>query len=165
MRACSRDRRVPNPAQECDSVAKSEHGNPCNESPNLGKATIAVATCSNELVESLIRLKDHQAATKLLAEQISLAPGSGEASFRAGSVLARCATLAKADRELPEVKRTELASSYADRAIAMLREALQKGHRDHDALRKDQAFESLRARSDFASLLASPATSPVDLKP
>jgi hypothetical protein len=114
----------------------------------------AVATCFNELLELLIRLKDHQSATKLLSEQSSLAPGSGEVSFRAGSVLARCAALAAADRELPEVKRTELARSYADRAIAMLREASQKGHRDFEALRNDRSFESLRARPDFASLLA-----------
>jgi tetratricopeptide (TPR) repeat protein len=133
-------------------------------SPGYTEFVQAVATCSNELVESLIRLKDHQAATKLLAEQISLAPGSGEASFRAGSVLARCATLAAADRGLPEARRSELASTYAERAVAMLREGLQKGHGDFDALRNDRSFDSLRARPDFASLLAGPVKPPVDLK-
>ena len=125
----------------------------------------AVATGCAELTEALIRLKDHQAASKIALELVSLAPDSGQESLRAGSFLSRCVTLAAADSALPEARRAELSKAYADQAVAMVRSALKKGHHDLEALRKDPSFDSVRARPDFSSLLAGSVAPPDNPRP
>ena len=125
----------------------------------------SAATRGNELIETLILLRDHQAASKTATELVSLDPDSGQELFRAGSVLARCATLAAADRALPEARRAELSKAYADQAVAMVQTALKKGHHDLEALRKDPSFDSVRARPDFGFLIAGSVAPPDNPKP
>jgi hypothetical protein len=115
--------------------------------------------------DELIRLRERQAATKTPALLISLQPDSGQELFRAGSVLARCATLAANDLRLSNSRRAELANAYAVQAIAMVRESQKKGHREFQSLRKDASFESLRARPDHAALLADLGASATERKP
>jgi eukaryotic-like serine/threonine-protein kinase len=125
----------------------------------------SAATCGNDVIETLIRLREHQAATKTASLLVSLQPDSGQELFRAGSVLARCATLAANDLRLSNSRRAELANAYAVQAIAMVRESQKKGHREFQSLRKDASFESLRARPDHAALLADLAASATERKP
>ena len=106
------------------------------------------------LVETLIALKKHDEATRCIAEMASLSQDSAKDILRAGSLIARCVPLAAADLELPGSRRAELADAYAKRAIELVDEAARKGYRDADAIRKDQGFDSLRARNDFRALLA-----------
>jgi tetratricopeptide (TPR) repeat protein len=114
----------------------------------------SVASVCAELIETLIRLKDHDAASKIAVQLVSLSADSGQESLRAGSFLSRCVSLAAADSKLPGTRRAELAKAYADQAVAMVREALKKGQGDLEALRQDASFDSVRARPDFVSLVA-----------
>jgi hypothetical protein len=80
-------------------------------------------------------------------------------------VLARCVTLAATDLDLPDARRAELAKAYADQAVSLVREALEKGHSDLEVIRKDPSFDSVRARPDFRSLLASSKGPSTNSKP
>jgi hypothetical protein len=51
-------------------------------------------------------------------------------------------------------KRRELAQQYADRAVALLRQAVAKGYKDVAHLKKDADLDGLRRRPDFQQLLA-----------
>ena len=113
-----------------------------------------VASECARLAETLIALKKHNEATTVVAEFASHSHDSATEMLRAGSFMARCVPLASADSQLPVSRRAELAETYAKRAIELLGEAASKGYRDVDAVRKDQGFDSLRARSDFRTLLA-----------
>jgi hypothetical protein len=62
--------------------------------------------------------------------------------------------LAEQDAKLPEPRRKELVRSYADRAMAALRQALAKGYKDCAQLKKDKDLDALRGRDDFQRLLA-----------
>jgi tetratricopeptide (TPR) repeat protein/tRNA A-37 threonylcarbamoyl transferase component Bud32 len=68
--------------------------------------------------------------------------------------LARCASLAAQDAKLPDARRAELARSYAERAMATLRLAVQHGYRDAARLKTDPFFASVRLRADFQELVA-----------
>lgn len=62
--------------------------------------------------------------------------------------------LAEKDTQLPAAKRRDLAHSYADRAMALLRQAVAKGYKDAAHLKKDKDLDPLRSRPDFQKLLA-----------
>jgi eukaryotic-like serine/threonine-protein kinase len=64
----------------------------------------------------------------------------------AACLLGRCVTLANKD--------AQLAQSYAERALALLRQAVAQGYRDAARLKKDPALEPLRTREEFRMLLA-----------
>jgi tetratricopeptide (TPR) repeat protein/tRNA A-37 threonylcarbamoyl transferase component Bud32 len=68
--------------------------------------------------------------------------------------LARCASLVEKDAQLPDDRRAELARSYAERAVATLRLALEHGYRDAAKLKTDSHFASLLSRPDFQELVA-----------
>jgi tetratricopeptide (TPR) repeat protein len=117
------------------------------------------------LIETLIRLREHEEATTVIGEYLKLTPDSGPASFRASSFLARCAPLAAADARLTDDRRTHLAKAYADRAVALLRDATKRGHRDDQALTSDPSFNALRSRDDFRQLLAASVASQATPQP
>jgi tetratricopeptide (TPR) repeat protein len=114
------------------------------------KSTVRAASV---LLETLMRLNAHEAVAETTAELVSLVPDSAKELIQAGSFLARCVSMAASDQQLAETRRAELAKMYADRAVAMVRKAIEKGHHDLEALQKDPSFDSLRARADFAALL------------
>ena len=74
--------------------------------------------------------------------------------YDAASFLARCAALAGKDGQRSEARRQELARDYADRALVLLRQAVQHGFKDVDRLKKDPDLEPLRARGEFGKLVA-----------
>ena len=51
-------------------------------------------------------------------------------------------------------RRKELARGYAERALALLRQAVQRGFKDAARMKKDPDLEPLRTRDDFKKLLA-----------
>ncbi len=83
-----------------------------------------------------------------------MVPDSATECYRGGAFLARCVPLAAADARLDANRRTDLARTYADRAIELLRESLRKGYSGIDALKSDRCFDALRSRGDFRDLLA-----------
>jgi hypothetical protein len=68
--------------------------------------------------------------------------------------LAGCARLAAQDEHLPESKRRELAAAYGERALAALRQAVEKGAKEVAQMKKDPSLDPLRSREDFQKLLA-----------
>jgi hypothetical protein len=50
-------------------------------------------------------------------------------------------------------RRNELALKYADRAMALLMQAVRSGYKDGTKLKTDKALDPLRARDDFQGLL------------
>jgi serine/threonine protein kinase len=120
----------------------------------------AVIDTHVDLIETLIRLREHPAAAKAISEVISFSPDSGPQCFRAGSFLARCVPLAAADTRLTDGRRNELAKTYAERAVELLRQSLRKGYRGVEDLKSDRSFDVLRSRVDFRELLAEPGNPP-----
>jgi serine/threonine protein kinase len=70
----------------------------------------------------------------------------------AAKLMARCVPLAEVDAKVPEPRRALLAASYADRAIALLREAIVNGDPDAQRLLQDEAFAPIRNRDGFKTL-------------
>jgi hypothetical protein len=94
----------------------------------------------------------HRAA-KTAGELASAFPKGNQERIRAASLLARCVPLAEKDAKLPEAKRKELARSYGDRAVILIKEAIRLGFKDIESLKKEPAMAALRAREDFQLLV------------
>jgi tetratricopeptide (TPR) repeat protein len=105
------------------------------------------------LAQVLTDLGDHAAAVTAAGELCCIGCELAKDNYAASAVLARCIGLAEKDTHLPEAKRHELARSYADRALTLLREAIAKGYNDAEGLKKDPEFEPLRSRAEFHKLL------------
>jgi serine/threonine protein kinase/tetratricopeptide (TPR) repeat protein len=101
-----------------------------------------------------LRLRDHAATAKAAVELPQVWPEGGVEHCRGAAFLSCCAALVQKDLRLPEKRRQELAKSYGDRAVELLRQGVAKGFRNSNLLRKDPAFQPLRSRSDFQKLLA-----------
>jgi serine/threonine protein kinase/tetratricopeptide (TPR) repeat protein len=106
------------------------------------------------LAETHLALKDHAAAAAAGRELLQAAIEPPRDAYTAGCVLADCARLAAQDASLPEGKRAELATTYGDRAMAALRQAVAKGAREVAQMKTDPDLDSLRQRQDFQELLA-----------
>jgi tetratricopeptide (TPR) repeat protein/tRNA A-37 threonylcarbamoyl transferase component Bud32 len=100
------------------------------------------------LARTLLALGEPDAAARAataLPEVYRTNPGD---YYRAARFLAQCATQAG----------QEAASrGYADRALALLREALAHGYKDRESLLKEPDLQPLRQRDDFRDLLGIPA--------
>jgi serine/threonine protein kinase/tetratricopeptide (TPR) repeat protein len=105
------------------------------------------------LAEALVQLGRHGEAAKAAAELPGLCPHSWREYIRTATYLSRCAALAAKDGELPEEKRKEVVNRYGERAVALLRQAADKGWKNVAAL-KGPFFEPLRSRDDFQKLVA-----------
>jgi serine/threonine protein kinase len=117
------------------------------------------------LIELLIRMGAHEDVARTVGELVALSPGSGPGSLHAGSFLARCAPLAEADTHLDRSRRADLAKAYADRAVALLREAVENGFGNVEALRADRSLDALRSRADFQALVAGSAANRASPRP
>jgi eukaryotic-like serine/threonine-protein kinase len=122
--------------------------------PRNADSVESTSTTHSALIETLIRLREHEDAARAVSELISFSSDSAPQCFRAGSFLARCVPLPAADARLTDARRIELAKTYADRAVELLREAKKMGHQDIEALKSDHNFDSIRSRADFQGLLA-----------
>jgi eukaryotic-like serine/threonine-protein kinase len=106
------------------------------------------------LVDVHLQLEEHAQAAKAIAQLRGITPGDWPGLANAAGLLARCVALAEKDESLPKIKRQELARSYGDEAIALLRHAVDRGYKDLDYLKKTDEFKSVRDRDDFKKLLA-----------
>jgi tetratricopeptide (TPR) repeat protein len=106
------------------------------------------------LAEALLQLKDHAGAAEAAGQFLQTAVEPPRDSSTAAYLLADCARLAAQDERLPEIKRQELAGNYGDRAMAALRQAIDKGAKEGSQLSKDPRLDPLRSRPDFQKVLA-----------
>jgi len=103
------------------------------------------------LATAQVLLCDHRGAAAAAAELVRLYPDRWQEQVRAAEYLAQCAALAAKDAGLTDEQRGEVAREYGDRALALLRQAVDRGWRDVAAL-TGPAFEPLRSRDDFHAL-------------
>jgi tetratricopeptide (TPR) repeat protein len=113
--------------------------------------------CANrfQLASTYLAEKDHEGLAKAAA-QLQEAAGAEFPSelANAASFLARCVTLVEQDARMPDNRRAELTSSYAERSMTALRLAVRQGYKDMATLKDGPAFASVRRRPDFQELLA-----------
>jgi serine/threonine-protein kinase len=107
-----------------------------------------------DLAVTLLDLGEHTSAAEAATDLARIAFEPANDTYRAAGFLSRCAPLAEKDASLTEDKRLELAKSYGDRAMELLRQAVASGHKDAVNLKKDSDLDPLRSRDDFKKLLA-----------
>src|SRR5262249_50475451 len=107
-----------------------------------------------KLATVLIALGEHADVALAASEMTRLFPDSAGQCYKAACFLAQCMTLADKDDKLSAEKRKELAQSYGDRAIELLRDAIGKGFKDSEQMNKDRDLDSLRSRDDFKKLVS-----------
>jgi serine/threonine-protein kinase len=119
------------------------------------------------LAATLLDLGEHAAAAEAALDLARGAIDAANDTYGAACLLSRCASLAEKDTQLPEVRRKELARSYSDQAVDLLRQAVGKGYRDAAHLKTDSDLDVLRSREDFQELLATaaPPSKPEPVKP
>ena len=67
---------------------------------------------------------------------------------------ALCSAAALGDAKLAEAERRRLSDQYASSAVAALRQAIAKGFRNLEHMKKDSDLDSLRDRDEYKKLLA-----------
>src|SRR5262249_4053696 len=103
----------------------------------------------------LVDAGDHAAAAQAVTATGD-DPGSSPArreEYRIAGPLARWAARAQKDEKLPQAKREELARTYGDQVLVLLRRAVAAGFNDVSYLKTTADFDALRTRKDFRQLL------------
>jgi serine/threonine-protein kinase len=111
-------------------------------------------TNRQSLAQARLRLGEHATAAAAAEEMLPVCTNPAIGSYNAACILAQCVPLAEQDNRLPVAKRKEAAQDYANRAMAGLRQAVDKGFKDAANMKKDKDLDPLRARADFQQLLA-----------
>jgi serine/threonine protein kinase len=105
------------------------------------------------LAESLIQLGEYREAAATAEKIPPLYPNAWQERLSAGWFLARCVPLVERDTQLSDSERQKLREEYGDRAVMRLREAVQRGWKDSEFLRKDPWIAPVRQREEFQKLL------------
>jgi eukaryotic-like serine/threonine-protein kinase len=75
-------------------------------------------------------------------------------AYWAACMLAQCMPIVRKDDKLAAPRRQAEIAFYADQAMAMLRDALDKGYKDAGQMQTDRNLDPLRAREDFKTVVA-----------
>jgi tetratricopeptide (TPR) repeat protein len=108
------------------------------------------------LAETLVRLGEHGGAAEAATALPEVLHDRSQDYYYAACFLARCVPLAAADERLEGTERRQAAARrHAGRAVAMLREALQRDCKGLQRLPNEaEVFRPLEARDDFRRLRA-----------
>jgi serine/threonine protein kinase/tetratricopeptide (TPR) repeat protein len=106
------------------------------------------------LAKSYVTLADHAELAATGDDLAGFGYEPANDTFDAATMLATCVTLANKEAGLDDAKRKELVQQYGDRAMTHVRQAIQRGFRDTERMRKDPRLESVRSREEFRMLLA-----------
>jgi hypothetical protein len=106
------------------------------------------------LAKARAAMGDHAGAAEVADAILKANPTGADGPRDASRVLARCATLVGTDANLGDDDRARLSVQYADRAIALLSEAVRKGGKALRPKPDDDDFAALRPREDFQRLTA-----------
>jgi serine/threonine protein kinase/tetratricopeptide (TPR) repeat protein len=98
-------------------------------------------------------LGDHARLAAAVEELVRLDYKPASDPFNAAICLSRCIMLIDKDGQLAEGRRKELAQKYADRALALLRQAVARGFKDAARIKENPSFQPLRERDEFQKLL------------
>jgi hypothetical protein len=75
-------------------------------------------------------------------------------AYGAACMLAQCVTVVENDDKHDAPKRQAEMAIYADQAMAMLRDAVAKGYKNIEQMKKDKDLDPLRKREDFKKVVA-----------
>jgi serine/threonine protein kinase/tetratricopeptide (TPR) repeat protein len=106
------------------------------------------------LGESRLGLADHVQLATTAGELAGFGYEPAQDTYDAATMLASAVTLVVKDAGLDEAKRKQLAQTYTDRALALLRQAIERGFQDAERMQKEPRLEPLRQRPEFGKLLA-----------
>jgi len=106
------------------------------------------------MCDVLLGLVEHAALRQEADELARFGFDPKNDTYNAACYVARYVPLAEKDEKLGEAQRKELPKTYADRALALLREAVRHGYTDAAHMKKDPDLTPLRGRTDFQQLLA-----------
>jgi hypothetical protein len=107
-----------------------------------------------ELTQSCAGLGDRPAALAAAAKLRDLGWDPAADAFGAAWTLAWCVPIVEKDDKLDAPQRQAEMQYYADQTMAMLRDAVAKGYKDVEHLKKNKDLDLLREREDFKKLLA-----------
>jgi tetratricopeptide (TPR) repeat protein len=106
------------------------------------------------LAQNHLELGDHARVAAAADELARLGCDPPGDSYNAACLVCCCVPLVAKDAQLAEARRKELAQGYADRAMALLRQAVARGFKDAAHVKNASALEPLRTREEFRHLLA-----------
>ena len=106
------------------------------------------------LAKCYLDLADHARLAAAAEDLARFDEAPADDAFAAAGMLCRCATLARADAGLTAEQSKELPKSYTARALALLRQAKERGFKDAARMRKDPHLAPLLEQPEFRSLLA-----------
>jgi hypothetical protein len=96
----------------------------------------------------------HDRVPACVVGYLEVAGTTSRTAYDASCLLALCVPLAERDERPPAARRKELARTYADQSMDLLRRAIQAGWSDGAWIRTDTDLDRLRERLDFKQLLA-----------
>jgi hypothetical protein len=109
---------------------------------------------------SYMGLADHARLAAAAEELARAGLHAADDPHLAACYLGRCVELAARDAKLDEGKRKELAQAYGDRALALLRQARDRGYKNTARWKTEPDLAALRPRADFQQLLKDVAAVP-----
>ena len=126
-------------------VQKATPGNPPR--PDLIRQTVDL------LAQALFARGEHAKAFGEIAK-IPLDLGDvSQSRYMAAVLLAGWIPRLERATELPEGKRKAMVRTYADQAVQLLQQCVEKGQRDPKPLKEETAFDPLRGRDDFQQII------------
>jgi tetratricopeptide (TPR) repeat protein len=100
-----------------------------------------------------LQMGNHKATAEAAVKLSSVRPNNFGDAYNASCVIARCLPLVRKDSQLSDQERRELTRTYTERAMALLRTAVQRGFRDAGHLKKDPDLDPVRQNTDFQKLV------------
>jgi serine/threonine protein kinase/tetratricopeptide (TPR) repeat protein len=149
-----RSRKEPRRARQLLEQAMSHHQAALKANPGHPEYRRCFSCNRRDLAATLIDLGEHAAAADAAAQLTKAGVDPASDLYEAGCVMSRCVLLAEHDSRLSEAQRKEQARTYADRALATLRQAVQDGCKDVAKFKKNKDLDPLRSRADFQKLVA-----------
>jgi tetratricopeptide (TPR) repeat protein len=106
------------------------------------------------LAQSYLGLGDHGRLATSADEMAHFGFDPANDSFLAACFVSRCVLLADKDSKLAEDTRKELKDRYAERALELLRQAVDRGYRSAAHMKAEPDLEPLRGREEFKKVIA-----------
>jgi tetratricopeptide (TPR) repeat protein len=106
-----------------------------------------------KLCMALVGLGDHAGASAQADQLVRQPYDPASDYYNVACIAADCVRLAQDEAKLPQPARDKFAKTYADKAMAYLRQAVAHGFDDAEHLSKDTDLHPLRGRDDFKELL------------
>jgi serine/threonine protein kinase/tetratricopeptide (TPR) repeat protein len=100
-----------------------------------------------------LALPDHARLAAAAEELVGFDYEPKSDAYNAANCLSRCILLLDGDSRLTETRRKELAHNCADRALALLRQAVAHGFKDMAKIQENPNFQPLRGREEYQRLL------------